>query len=119
MSSRATGYTDYDIAASTNISGLVSGNKYLVVEQLQSGHIGYLGVSYTGKADTYVNDESNFGYQGIYGLSTWTESSSYYQGSVQPSDAVMKITGAASTPEPASMAVLGLGALALLRRRRR
>jgi hypothetical protein len=110
------GLTSFDITANMNISGLVSGQQYLVVMQGQGANVGYQGVTYNA-ADTndYVRDFSSFGNPGVFGITTWTEAGS---DALTSGDTLMKVTGSAA-PEPASICALGLGVLAVIRRRRK
>jgi MYXO-CTERM domain-containing protein len=105
----------YDIDANVNIGGLIAGQQYLVTMQAVSADAIYQGINHGSNADTYYRDSSQFGYQGIYGTTTWTDLAGL-EGS--ESDTTMAIQATTATPEPISLGVLGFGALALLRRRR-
>lgn len=109
------GLTIHQIDAYCNIAGLTAGADYLVVLQGQGPYWGYLGLNDDGNQNTFLRDYSSFGYPGGYGFTDWMEQSAagYASG-----DASLLVEGS-PVPEPATLAALGLGALAMLRRRKK
>jgi len=112
-----TSYYRYDLTANVNIAGLVSGNQYFATLQGQGPDWAYLLRNGDGNLTTFGRDYSSFGYAGGYGTTTWTEMAALNLG-YSSGDSLMRIAGT-PVPEPASMAALGLGVAALIRRRRR
>ena len=108
-------YTEYDITASVNISGLVAGNQYLVALQGQGPNWGFIGANTgDGNSNVYSRNNSANGYSGDFGTD-WAgiDTYGYPQG-----DLDLAVTGTAA-PEPATYAFLALGVLGVIRRRRR
>ena len=109
------GYENFDITAATNISGIVSGNQYLLTMQVQGPNWAFLENDGSGTPGTYVRNYSSFGNSGGFGAS-WAELSTlgYTSG-----NSLMSITGAQAVPSPAGILALGLGIGALIIRKRR
>lgn len=109
----------YDITASTNISGLTNGNQYLLTMQVQSPDWMYLENDSSGTPGTYVRNYSSFGYSGSSGYSSsWTElSQTTYK--YTSGNSLMEITGNQPVPEPGTIALaFGIGLVSLLKIRR-
>lgn len=105
----------HQIDAYCNIPGLSAGADYLVVLQGQGPDWGYLGLDDNGNQNTFLRDYSSFGYPGGYGFTDWREQS---EAGFASGDASLLIEGS-PVPEPTTLAALGLGALAMLRGRRK
>ncbi|MBV6457849.1 MAG: hypothetical protein HONBIEJF_00969 [Fimbriimonadaceae bacterium] len=100
----------YVEAAGLNLALPAPGTDIVVQLQPQSSDWGYvLRSSVNPQWPSYSRDFSSFGYAGVYGHSNWA---SFMPGT---SDVSMLVE---AVPEPATMTALGLGIVAICRRRR-